>query len=167
MLAGLILAAVLVVAGLRLASDSAPLPKPTPAPSPTTPTATPSPSPTSTPTPTPTASPGAEVEQAVTRHWALLEQGRYADAYAALSPRMQARIPRVAWLRAQRQDRLTDVSVQPRAELGPSPTTARATVQGMRTEASSGCFTWTGAYQLERIDGVWRIAGSKLTRREC
>jgi hypothetical protein len=33
--------------------------------------------------------------------------------------------------------------------------------------AASGCFTWTGSYDLQRIGGVWRIAGSHLERRPC
>ena len=127
----------------------------------------PDPTPTPSPTPTPAPAPTDDVERAVTLHWSLIEQGRYRLAYEALAPGLQARIPRAGWIRAQRQDRLTDVSLEHTAELGPEPGTARVAVASMRTEANSGCFTWTGAYELQLIDGVWRISGSKLTRRPC
>ena len=173
-LAGVIVGALLVAAGVWISRDPSPAPAPTatPSPSPTptpSPTATPSPSPTPTPTATPTPAPAPtdDVERAVTLHWSLIEQGRYRLAYDALAPGLQARIPRAGWIRAQRQDRLSDVSLEPTAELGPEPGTARVAVASMRTEANSGCFTWTGAYELQFIDGVWRISGSKLTRRPC
>ena len=163
-LAGVIIAALGVAVGIWISRDPSPAPEPTPTATPTqSPTSTPSPTATPTPSPTPTD----DVERAVTLHWSLIEQGRYRLAYEALAPGLQARIPRAGWIRAQRQDRLSDVSLEPRAELGPTPGTGRVAVASMRTEANSGCFTWTGAYELQFIDGVWRISGSKLTRRPC
>jgi hypothetical protein len=151
-----IVVALLAVAALWLSRDPSPAPQPTP-----TATAT------ASPTPTPTITPAEEVEGAVALHWGLIRQGEYADAYDALSPRLRAQVPRAAWIEAQERDRLSEVSVEVRAELGPSPTTARAVVTALRTQANSGCFDWTGAYLLERVGDVWRIAGSKLTRRPC
>ena len=99
-LAGVIVGALLVGAGVWISRDPSPAPAPTatPSPSPTptpSPTATPSPSPTPTPTATPTPAPAPtdDVERAVTLHWNLIEQGRYRLAYDALAPGLQARIP--------------------------------------------------------------------------
>ena len=139
----------------------------TPSPAPPTPATTPAPTATPTPTPTADATERRAAERAVTEHWQLILAGRYDEAYDAFAPGFQARIPRAGWVRAHAADRLSEAEVEVRPQIAPPGTTARAPVVSMRTVAASGCFTWTGAYDLQRIDGVWRIAGSHLTRRPC
>ena len=99
-LAGVIVGALGVAAGIWISRDPSSAPEPTPTATPTqsptptpSPTATPTPSPTPTPTATPKPAPTDDVERAVTLHWSLIEQGRYRLAYEALAPGLQARIP--------------------------------------------------------------------------
>jgi len=150
---GVLLVGLLVVLGTRVASGrgDAPAPRPSPAPA-------------------QTAAPQdarQSVERAVVRHWSLLVAGRHAEAYDAFAPGLTGQVPRAGWIEAHAQDRLTSARVEPRAQLDPSRTTARAEVTSMRTVATSGCFTWSGSYELQRVDGTWRISGSRLTRRPC
>jgi len=155
-------------------------PSPTPSPTPTE-TAAPSPTPTPSPTATPTATatstptPGAgeqlarsrSVERAVQRHWALIKNGEYRAAYARFAPALQARFPRSAWIAGLKRDGLYRVEVNVDVTLG-SPSTAGARIVVLRTVAAgSGCHAWTGSYALQRIDWVWRISDSHLTRHPC
>jgi hypothetical protein len=153
---GLLVVGLLVTLGARLASGRSEAPAPRP-----------SPAPTQTPTPGREEAVTGSIERAVARHWRLIVAGRYAEAYDAFAPGLKARVPRSGWIQAQAQDRLASVRVAPRAQLDPSGLTAHAEVTSMRTVANSGCFTWTGSYELERVDGTWRISGSRLTRSPC
>jgi hypothetical protein len=121
-------------------------------------------------TPSPTVnsvSEGAAVQNAVERHWSLIESGNYAGAYDLFAPAMQARFARSGWISSEEQDDLTseDVSVDPTMT---SPTSATATIVSMRTDSeASGCHTWSGSYDLQKIDGDWRISKSNLVRGSC
>jgi hypothetical protein len=152
--AGVIVAGLLVSAALWIAGERSGAPAPRPAG--TAPAA-----------PAGAAVERQNVERAVSTHWSLLVAGSYDQAYDALAPAFKAEVPREAWTHVQEQDELSAAEVETRAELGPSGDAARAEVMAMRTVATSGCFTWTGSYDLQRVDGAWRIAGSHLTRSPC
>jgi serine/threonine-protein kinase len=156
-------------------------PKPTPTPTPTqspAPTASPEPTetpftpePTETQSPEPTPAPATAqeraVEAAVRRHWRLIEAGNYGAAFDRFAPELQRAQSRARWIAGQKRDGLyvAQVDVEP-AIL--SPTTATARVVRLRTNASrSGCHTWSGTYELRKIEGAWRISKAALTSRKC
>ena len=116
---------------------------------------------------TTSASELAGVERAVQRHWALIESGDYSAAYDLFAPEMQGRFSRDGWIQDHREDNLTSVSVT----VDPTMTgtdTANARIISMRTDAAAtGCHTWTGSYDLQRVSGVWRISQSNLSRGSC
>jgi Protein kinase domain len=180
---GLVGGTVALVAG---GGSDAPQPAPaaarTAAPTPTatpTPTAAateaPTPAPTETPAPAPTPepteappTPDAEeqaIEQAVQRHWELLETGDYGAAYDRLAPELQR--GRERWIAAQERDGLFSAVVRVDPELI-SDDTGTALILRLETDAeASGCHTWDGVYGLRKIGGAWRLASAALTQGEC
>jgi hypothetical protein len=160
-------AAVLVVgvgAWILLERSDAPAPRGSSTPAATV-TASPAPvTPTATATP---VDPAGDVERAVEEHWSLILAGRYEDAYETFAPTFQARNDRAGWIQAREEDGLSSVEVESHAQVDPSGSTAHTAVVAMRTVATSGCFTWTGSYGLQLVEGAWRIADSNLTRQPC
>ena len=134
-------------------SNPTPRSTPTPIPTPTSTASTPS---------TPRLAERAAVENTVERHWQLIESGQYDAAFDSLM------IPqsRAGWVAEHEKDALSDVDVSVSATVH-SSTSATAQILNLRTVANSGCFTWTGSYDMTKSGGDWKISKSNLSRSAC
>lgn len=117
----------------------------------------------STSSPRLSASAAAEAENAVERHWRLIESGNYAAAYDLLAPGTQSRGP---WIAEHVKDALSDVDLNVDATVN-SSTSATVRVLHLRTVANSGCNEWTGFYDMAKISGTWRIQKAKISNTPC
>lgn len=142
-------------------------------PSPTTETTVPSPAPEpepepetipKPPAPSPTTVAKSSIKRVIHRHWTNIESGRYAAAFAALASGSQRR---GQWISAHEQDALTKATVSLGAPRLTSSSTATVPVLKLRTEASSGCNTWRGHYEMVKRGGVWKINKAKITNSPC
>jgi hypothetical protein len=106
----------------------------------------------------------AAAENAVRRHWRLIESGSYDAAFDLLASSATS-ASRSTWVSEHVQDDLTSADLSVSATLT-SPTTARVNVLRLRTVANSGCFTWTGSYDVAKIGGPWRISKANLERSD-
>lgn len=96
------------------------------------------------------------------RHFADIRDGKLRRAYADLGGRATG-ASEGAWIKAQREDGLYSYDLDVSADISGSSATAR--IVRFRTEASgSGCYEWSGSWQLERIRGRWHIVKSGLDR---
>ncbi|MDX8152100.1 hypothetical protein SK069_10885 [Patulibacter brassicae] len=107
----------------------------------------------------------SRVRGAIRRHWSMIEAGRYEEAYALLGPNLQTSMPR--WVAEHRADALSSASLTLGTPDIRSSTRASVPVLSMRTVANSGCYRWSGSYDMVRVGGVWRIDRSTLTRSAC
>jgi hypothetical protein len=105
----------------------------------------------------------AEIRSVVQAHWADIERGDYSAAYGLLAPGSQSES---SWISAHQSDGLTSASIS----LG-SPTvsgsSATVPVLNLHTVADSGCFNWSGHYEMSKIGGSWRIGKAKISRSSC
>jgi hypothetical protein len=140
---------------------------------PTEPTTQTEPTPTQTePTPTVPVRPQpsaatlarASIKQIIRRHWANIEAGHYAAAFAALAPGTQRR---GTWIDAHQRDALTVARISLGRPRLTSPSTAIAPVITLHTEASSGCNVWSGHYEMRKSGGVWKIEKAKISNSPC
>jgi hypothetical protein len=104
-------------------------------------------------------------ENAVRRHWSLIESGQYSAAFALLASSATT-ASAGTWVQEHVEDDLSSADLSVSASLT-SPTSARVDVLRLRTVANSGCFTWTGSYDVGKIGGVWKITKANLTRSGC
>ena len=100
----------------------------------------------------------------LSQHWADIESGNYDAAFNLLVPGSQSHD---AWVSAHVQDALTSASIDVGDPTISSSTTATAPVINLHTEASSGCFNWSGYYEMSKIAGSWRIGKAKISRSSC
>ena len=107
----------------------------------------------------------AAAENAVRRHWSLIESGQYSAAFSLLASSATT-ASESTWVSEHAEDALTEADLSVSASLT-SPTTARVDVLSLRTVANSGCFTWTGSYDVAKSGGAWKIAKANLTRSDC
>jgi hypothetical protein len=132
----------------------------------TTPT-TPEPAPEPAP-PQPVVSPESRaktsIKKVIRRHWANIESGDYAAAFAALAPGTQ---PRSQWIDGHQQDALSEARVSLGAPRLTSSTTATVPVLSLRTRAASGCNDWRGHYEMVKLGGVWKINKAKIAKSPC
>lgn len=111
---------------------------------------------------TPRVAEKAAVENTVERHWQLIESGQYDAAFDTLA------IPqsRAGWVAEHQKDSLSSVDVAVSATVH-SSTSATAQILTLRTVANSGCFTWSGSYDMTKSGGSWKISKSNLSRSPC
>jgi hypothetical protein len=105
----------------------------------------------------------AEIRNVVHAHWADIERGSYNAAFRLLAPGSQSKS---SWISAHESDALTSASIS----LGrPTITGSSATVPvlSLHTVADSGCFNWSGHYEMRKIGGSWRIGKAKISRSSC
>jgi hypothetical protein len=105
----------------------------------------------------------AEIRSVVQAHWADIERGDFSAAFGLLAPGSQSES---SWISAHQSDALTSASIS----LG-SPTvsgsSATVPVLNLHTVADSGCFNWSGHYEMSKIGGSWRIGKAKISRSSC
>lgn len=106
----------------------------------------------------------AEIRGVVTRHWAEIESGNYSAAFDLLAPGSQSRS---AWISAHEQDALTSESVSLGSPTITSATSATVPVINLHTVAASGCFDWSGHYEMTKVDGSWKISKAKISNSSC
>ena len=105
----------------------------------------------------------AEIRSVVQAHWADIERGDYSAAFGLLAPGSQSES---SWISAHQSDALINASIS----LGsPSVSGSSATVPvlNLHTVADSGCFNWSGHYEMSKIGGSWRIGKAKISRSSC
>lgn len=107
----------------------------------------------------------AAIQSVVQNHWHNVKLGNYASAYAAFGPGLRS--DRKAWIREHIADDLDTVSLTLGRATSSSPGVATVPVRAMRTVADSGCFRWTGSYDMLRSGGSWLMNASRLTRSSC
>jgi hypothetical protein len=106
----------------------------------------------------------AEIRSVLQRHWSAIESGNYSQAFALLVPGTQSES---SWISAHRDDALTSESLSLGSPTITSSTTATAPVSNLHTEAASGCFDWSGYYEMQKVGGDWRIGKAKISRSAC
>ena len=104
-------------------------------------------------------------ESAVERHWSLIESGQYSAAFNLLASSATT-ASESTWVQEHVEDDLTSADISVSASLT-SSTTARVDVLRLRTMAESGCFTWSGSYDVAKLGGTWKITKANLTRSSC
>jgi hypothetical protein len=113
---------------------------------------------------TSTLSDKAEIRGVLQRHWSAIEAGNYSAAFALLVPGSQSES---SWTAGHEQDALVSESLSLGTPSLTSSTTATAPVNSLHTEAASGCFDWSGYYEMQKVGGDWRIGKAKISRSAC
>jgi hypothetical protein len=129
---------------------------------PTTPASSPTP-------PAPVQNTGAdraEIQSVLSQHWNDIASGSYAAAYSLFAPGAAGGMSESSWIAAHQQDALTSASISVSPNIT-GPTSAVANIINLHTDASSGCFNWSGYYEMEKIGGAWRIGKAKIARSSC
>ena len=112
--------------------------------------------------PRPRRSSAATVNAMLKRHFRDLRDGNYERAYRDLASSATG-AGHDSWVQAQREDGLLSFRLSTSTSASGDFATAR--IQEFHTEAAgSGCYDWTGSWQLARSGGRWRISKSNLTR---
>lgn len=97
------------------------------------------------------------------RHFALIAAHDYDSAYDLLAPGLFAR---GKWVADHRRDNVSEASISVVPRLA-GVDSAVARVISMRTVADDGCRTWSGYYEMQKIDGAWRIGPAHLASATC
>jgi hypothetical protein len=104
------------------------------------------------------------VEGTIHEEFALISEHKFSAAYALLAPSLQT--GEAGWVDAHREEGIYDVSVATTATVH-SPESATASIINMRTLDGSGCKSWSGSWNLIKIDGQWRINEANITPESC
>jgi hypothetical protein len=104
------------------------------------------------------------VASTIQRHFSLIRQHRFAEAYALLAPSLQN--GESTWISAHQSDGIYSVNVAVNAMVH-SPSSATATIAKMTTLDNHGCKHWSGSWDMTKINGQWRISKSNLSPSAC
>jgi hypothetical protein len=105
----------------------------------------------------------AEIRNVVEAHWADIERGNYSAAFGLLAPGSQSKS---SWISEHQADALTSASISV-GNPTVSGSSATVPVLNLHTVADSGCFNWSGSYEMSKIGGSWRIGKAKISRSSC
>jgi hypothetical protein len=111
----------------------------------------------------------ASPSTAVQRHWQLINEGSYAQAYALFSPQHMHQVSEQGWVADKQRDRPTastiqigHVTVAGNVATVPVSFTTRGSETG---PGNTGCNAWRGTYTLiPGAGGGWQIDGINLRR---
>jgi hypothetical protein len=104
------------------------------------------------------------VSNTIHQEFALITEHKFSAAYALLAPSLQT--GEEGWVDSHREEGIYNVSVATTAAIH-SPESATANIVKMRTLDGGGCKSWTGSWNLIKIDGQWRISEANLTPESC
>ena len=107
------------------------------------------------------------VEQTVRRHWQARESGDAAAAFAIFAPSLQGQVGGLSTFSSDLdEDGLYSVTIAVDATVT-GATSATANLRQLHTEARlTGCKDWSGSYGMTKIDGDWRISSSSLSENK-
>jgi hypothetical protein len=117
--------------------------------------------------PAPPVDTGAEeaaAQEAVTRHWDLIDQGEYVAAYAIFTTPYTNRNGQAGWVSSHQNDGIESAS----ADVGGasiSGSTGTVTLNAGRSVDKNGPQCFSGTYDMKKVGGEWRIADSRVS--EC
>ena len=104
------------------------------------------------------------VADTIERHFTLISQHEFSAAYALLAPSLQT--GESSWVSAHKEDGIYKVDVAVNASLHSSDS-ATATIDKMTTLDGHGCKTWSGSWDLTKLDGQWRISKANVDPVPC
>lgn len=104
------------------------------------------------------------IKNVLRRHFQDLVDGNYQRSYSDLTGAVATGSS--SWISAQRQDGLYSFSLSVSPQVDGDYATAQ--IVGFTTRAAdSGCHTWSGSWQMQKVAGSWKIAKSNLARGGC
>lgn len=104
--------------------------------------------------------------QVVARHWSLISSGDFAAAFALFVPGSQG--SESGWISAHQEVAPISATVSVGTPTFSDPTDASVPLLSLRTaDATDGCASWTGSYDVRRVNGQWLIGKADLQKQSC
>jgi hypothetical protein len=119
-----------------------------------------------------TASPAAgpadieSVRQVVMRHWSLINSGDFAAAFALFVPGSQG--SESSWISAHQEVAPISATVSVGTPRFSDSTDATVPLLSLRTaDATDGCASWSGSYDVDKVNSQWLIGKADLQKQSC